>query len=158
CERGFDPDRNAFVQSYGSKELDAALLMLPLVGFLPGKDPRITGTIDAVRAELSDGVFVRRYNTRPELDGLPAGEGMFLPCTFWLADALILNDRREEGRHVFEQGIGACNDLGLLSEEYDPVSRRQLGNFPQAYSHVALINTAHNLNLHRGPALERASG
>ncbi|MEX0781352.1 MAG: glycoside hydrolase family 15 protein [Dehalococcoidia bacterium] len=157
CERGFDRSRNTFVQAYGSDALDAALLMMPLVGFLPGDDPRITGTINAVRTELSDGVFVRRYKTRESLDGLPPGEGTFLPCTFWLADALILNNRYDEGRHVFEQAIGACSPLGLLSEEFDPVSRRQLGNFPQAFSHIGLINTAQNLNRRKGPAVDRAT-
>jgi GH15 family glucan-1,4-alpha-glucosidase len=157
CEHGYDSSRNTFVQAYGSPELDAALLLMPLVGFLPRDDPRITGTIDAIRRELSDGVFVRRYRTRESLDGLPPGEGTFLPCTFWLADALILNGRYDEGRHVFEQGIGAASSLGLLSEEWDPAARRQLGNFPQAFSHVALINTANNLHLRKGPAADRAT-
>ena len=156
-EHGYDSSRNTFVQAYGSPDLDAALLLMPLVGFLPGDDPRVTGTIDAIRRELSDGVFVRRYRTRESLDGLPPGEGTFLPCTFWLADALILNGRYDEGRHVFEQGIGAASPLGLLSEEWDPIAGRQLGNFPQAFSHVALINTANNLHLRKGPAADRAT-
>jgi GH15 family glucan-1,4-alpha-glucosidase len=156
-EKGYDSSRNTFVQAYGSPDLDAALLMMPLVGFLPGDDPRVTGTIDAIRRELSDGVFVRRYRTRESLDGLPPGEGSFLPCTFWLADALILNGRYDEGRHVFEQGVGACSPLGLLSEEWDPVARRQLGNFPQAFSHIGLINTAQNLQVRKGPAADRAT-
>lgn len=157
CERGYDPARNAFVQRYGSRDLDASLLMIPLVGFLAGDDPRVVGTIEAVRAELSeDGVFVRRYNTHPDIDGLAPGEGTFLPCTFWLADALILAGRHDEGQSVFQAAIGACNPLGLLAEEYDPAARRLLGNFPQAFSHVGLINTAHNLRRIQGPARDRA--
>jgi len=156
CRHGFDPERNAFVQYYGSKELDAALLMIPLVGFLPAKDPRVTGTVEAIQRELMADGLVRRYSTQPSVDGLPPGEGAFLPCTFWLADNLALSGRYEEARAIFVRLLETCNDAGLLSEEYDPVAGRQLGNFPQALSHVSLINTAHNLDLARSPARHRS--
>jgi len=156
CERGYDPARNAFVQRYGSTDLDASLLLVPLVGFLPCDDPRVQGTIEAIQRHLSDGVFVRRYDTAGGIDGLPPGDGAFLPCTFWLADAHIISGRYDEGKRIYDQATVACSSLGLLAEEYDPVARRQLGNFPQAFSHVGLINTAHNLMDHGGPARERA--
>jgi GH15 family glucan-1,4-alpha-glucosidase len=155
CDRGFDPDRNTFTQYYGSEDLDASLLMLPLVGFLPGTDPRIVGTVAAIERELTWDGFVRRYKPREHVDGLPGGEGVFLACTFWLADNYTLQDRYDEAARLFERLIGLCNDLGLLSEEYDPASRRHLGNFPQAFSHVMLINTARNLARAHGPAEER---
>jgi GH15 family glucan-1,4-alpha-glucosidase len=119
--------------------------MLPLVGFLPIADPRIKSTIQAIRRDLSHDGFLRRYSSETGVDGLPPGEGVFLACTFWLADTLILQGQREEARSIFSRLLELCNDVGLLSEQYDPVARRLLGNFPQAFSHVALINTARNL-------------
>ncbi|MFD5637275.1 glycoside hydrolase family 15 protein [Streptomyces sp. NPDC127077] len=148
CERGFDPVRNTFTQSYGSPELDASLLLIPRVGFLPPDDPRVVGTVDAVRAELArDGFLVRRYSTTTTagVDGLPGDEGTFVVCSFWLADALHLTGRTREARELFERLVGLTNDLGLLSEEYDPVAGRQLGNFPQAFSHIGLVVTALSL-------------
>jgi GH15 family glucan-1,4-alpha-glucosidase len=143
CEKGYDADRNTFTQSYGSRELDAALLLIPRVGFLPHDDPRVTGTIEAVRAELGHGGFLRRYTADDTtVDGLPGGEGAFLVCSFWLADALHATGRTKEARELFERLVGLANDVGLLSEEYDPVGERQLGNFPQAFSHIGLVNTA----------------
>ncbi|HEX7779385.1 MAG TPA: glycoside hydrolase family 15 protein [Vicinamibacterales bacterium] len=157
CRRGFDAERRTFTQYYGSSELDASLLMLPLVGFLPAGDARVTGTVDAIERDLLVDGFVHRYRTSPDgrVDGLPAGEGVFLPCSFWLADNYVLQGRCEEARRLFERLLGLTNDVGLLSEEYDPVARRLLGNFPQAFSHVSLINTAHNLSRARGPASDR---
>jgi GH15 family glucan-1,4-alpha-glucosidase len=155
CRNGFDSGLGAFVQYYGSKLLDASLLMIPLVGFLPAKDPRMLGTVDAIQKHLMSDGLVARYQTTPELDGLPPGEGAFLPCTFWLADNLALQGKHAEARAIFERLLGIRNDLGLLSEEYDPVARRLLGNFPQAFSHVGLINTACNLSRRGGPAEHR---
>ena len=149
CERGYDADRGTFVQSYGSAALDASLLLIPLVGFLPASDPRVEGTVRAIERDLMVDGFVLRYRTGDSgPDGLPPGEGAFLPCTFWLADAYAQTGRISEARRLFESLLGVRNDVGLLSEEYDPGSRRLLGNFPQAFSHVALVNTASNL----GPA------
>ncbi|MFG2130067.1 glycoside hydrolase family 15 protein [Streptomyces sp. NPDC048751] len=143
CEKGYDPERNTFIQSYGSRELDASLLLIPRVGFLPPDDPRVTGTVDAVVAELGHGGLVRRYSAEESsVDGLPGGEGTFVACSFWLADALHMTGRTKEARELFERLVGLTNDVGLLSEEYDPVGGRQLGNFPQAFSHIALVNTA----------------
>ncbi|MGW5604528.1 glycoside hydrolase family 15 protein [Streptomyces sp. NPDC003753] len=143
CERGYDPDRNTFTQYYGSRALDASLLQIPLVGFLPPDDPRVTGTIDAVRAELSlDGLLLRYDLWHTDVDPLPGGEGAFLACSFWLADALHLTGRTDDARELFERLVGLCNDVGLLAEEYDPVTGRQLGNFPQAFSHLGLVGTA----------------
>ncbi|PTH85013.1 glucoamylase [Streptomyces sp. A244] len=143
CEKGYDPERNTFTQSYGSRELDAALLLIPRVGFLPPDDPRVIGTIDAVREELTHGGFLLRYSTADaEVDGLPGGEGVFLVCSFWLADALYMTGRTKEARELFERLAGLANDVGLLSEEFDPVTGRHLGNFPQAFSHIGLVNTA----------------
>ena len=155
CERGFDHRRQTFTQYYGSAELDASLLMIPLVGFLPADDPRVIGTVKAIERDLTWDGFVRRYQTKQHIDGLPEGEGVFLACTFWLADNYELQGRREDARRLFDRLLGLCNDLGLLSEQYDPGSRRQLGNFPQAFSHVMLINTARNLSRPEGPAEER---
>jgi GH15 family glucan-1,4-alpha-glucosidase len=156
CERGFDPARNAFTQSYGSPDLDASLLLMPLVGFLPATDPRVLGTIDAIERELVVDGLVRRYHTSTGVDGLPPGEGSFLPCSFWLADCLALCGRQEEGRALFERLLALRNDVGLLSEGYDTERRRLVGNFPQAFSHVALVNTALNLGAaQRGPAKRR---
>jgi GH15 family glucan-1,4-alpha-glucosidase len=145
CECGFDTRLNAFVQSYGSSHLDASLLMIPLVGFLPADDPRMKGTVAAIEERLMRDAFVQRYDSSADVDGLPAGEGAFLPCTFWLADNLALQGRRDEARGIYERLLEIRNDVGLLAEEYDPVARRQLGNFPQAFSHVCLVNTARNL-------------
>ncbi|KPI04631.1 glycoside hydrolase 15-related protein [Actinobacteria bacterium OK074] len=149
CERGYDAERNTFTQYYGSRGLDAALLLLPRVGFLPPDDPRIVGTVDAVRAELSHDGLVRRYSTEGTgdtegtgLDGLPGEEGTFLVCSFWLADALHRTGRGAEARELFGRLVGLGNDVGLLAEEYDPAAGRQLGNFPQAFSHLGLVNCA----------------
>jgi GH15 family glucan-1,4-alpha-glucosidase len=155
CRRGYDPEMGAFVQYYGSKLLDASLLMIPLVGFLPASDPRMLGTVRAIQEHLVSDGFVARYQTVPDVDGLPPGEGAFLPCTFWLADNLALQGRHAEARELFERLLTIRNDVGLLSEEYDPVSRRLLGNFPQAFTHVGLINTARNLTRRGGPAEHR---
>jgi GH15 family glucan-1,4-alpha-glucosidase len=142
CSRGFDAARNAFVQSYGSPYLDASLLLMPQVGFLPPDDARVLGTIAAIEGGLMQDGLVRRYSTETSVDALPAGEGVFLPCSFWLADCLLLTGRKAEGIALFERLLALCNEVGLLSEEYDPVARRMLGNFPQALTHMALINTA----------------
>jgi GH15 family glucan-1,4-alpha-glucosidase len=155
CERGFDTRRNAFTQYYGSEELDASLLMIPLVGFLPATDPRVVGTVAAIETDLMSDGFVQRYRSKEHIDGLPPGEGAFVACTFWLADNYELQGRRDDARQLFDRLLGLCNDLGLLAEQYDPASGRQLGNFPQAFSHVMLINTARNLARERGPAEER---
>jgi GH15 family glucan-1,4-alpha-glucosidase len=145
---GFDEELGAFTQSYGSKKLDAAVLMLPMVGFLPGSDPRIVGTVEAIERTLLREGFCARYETTPDgaVDGLPAGEGTFLPCSFWLADNLALIGRQDDALALFERLLGLTNDVGLLAEEYDGGSGRQLGNFPQAFTHVCLVNTAHHLS------------
>ena len=157
CREGYDAGRNAFTQTYGSPELDASLLMIPLVGFLPATDPRMLGTIAAIQDELCERGFVRRYAGRSlgVVDGLPGGEGTFLPCSFWLADNLVLAGRDAEGRRLFERLVDVTNDVGLLSEEYDTVAERLVGNYPQAFTHVALVNTAHNLGRGPSPAVER---
>ncbi|GHA56895.1 glucoamylase [Streptomyces purpurascens] len=143
CERGYDRERNTFTQSYGSRELDAALLLIPRVGFLPPDDPRVIGTIDAIREELDHRGLLLRYTTDDaDVDGLPGSEGTFVVCSFWLADALHMTGRTKEARALFERLVGLANDVGLLSEEFDPVTGRQLGNFPQAFSHIGLVNTA----------------
>jgi GH15 family glucan-1,4-alpha-glucosidase len=157
CREGYDARRNTFVQHYGSSELDASLLMLPLVGFLPAQDPRMVGTVRAIEQELLHDGFVLRYRTRQSLDGLPEGEGVFLPCSFWLADNYFLQGREAEARVLFERLLGLRNDVGLLSEEYDPIRKRQVGNFPQAFSHVSLANTARTLSSKRGAATQRPS-
>ncbi len=145
CREGFDTALGSFTQSYGSRTLDASLLLLPAIGFLPPDDPRILGTIAAVERELLEDGLVRRYRTEAQCDGLPGSEGVFLACSFWLADAWAMTGRRSEARALFERLLDLRNDLGLLSEEYDPRARRMLGNFPQAFSHVALVNTAYRL-------------
>jgi GH15 family glucan-1,4-alpha-glucosidase len=145
CRNGFDAEKQSFVQYYGGTELDASLLMMPLVGFLPANDPRVRGTVAAIERELIVNGLVQRYLTKEHVDGLPPGEGTFLACSFWLADNYVLMGRYAEARALFERLIALRNDVGLLAEEYDPIARRQLGNFPQAFSHVALVNTAHNL-------------
>jgi GH15 family glucan-1,4-alpha-glucosidase len=149
CERGFDAELNSFTQSYGSKRLDASLLVIPLVGFLPPDDPRMVGTVTAIERELVRDGFVYRYTPDEEarsVDGLPPGEGAFLPCTFWLADNLALQGRMDEAQAIFQGLLDLRSDLGLLAEEWEPAARRQLGNFPQAFTHVALVNTAFNLD------------
>jgi GH15 family glucan-1,4-alpha-glucosidase len=155
CRKGFDAQRNTFTQYYGSQDLDASLLMIPLVGFLPPDDSRVIGTVQAIERELLWNGLVQRYQTKEHIDGLPPGEGVFLACTFWLADSYELQGRRREARQLFDRLLGLCNDLGLLAEQYDPDTRRQVGNFPQAFSHVMLINTARNLAREQGPAQER---
>jgi GH15 family glucan-1,4-alpha-glucosidase len=157
CERGFDRDLNSFVQAYGSKRLDASLLLIPLVGFLPATDPRVRGTLRAIESKLLvDGEFVLRYEADNPADGLPAGEGAFLACSFWLVDNYVLQGRDAEAHKLFARLLSRCNDVGLLSEQFDPLTGRMLGNFPQAFSHVGLINSALNLNRQTGPAEERA--
>ncbi len=155
CQRGFDRDLGAFVQYYGASQVDASLLMAPVVGFLPASDPRILGTVQAISRHLMSAGFVARYQTHPDVDGLPPGEATFLPCTLWLADNLALQGRLDEARELFERVLAVRNDVGLLSEEYDPRTRRLLGNFPQALSHVAVVNTAQNLTRAGGPAEHR---
>jgi GH15 family glucan-1,4-alpha-glucosidase len=158
CRDAYDAERNTFVQYFGGETLDGALLMLPLVGFLPATDPRIQGTVAAIQAKLCVDGLVRRYLPDVELDGLHGGEGVFLACSFWLVDNLAMMGRADEARELFERLLGFCNDLGLVAEEYDPAARRQLGNFPQAFSHIALINSAHNLATMHGPSESRAEG
>ena len=156
-ERGFDRAQNSFVQSYGSKSLDASLLLIAMVGFLPASDPRICGTVAAIEKSLIQKGLVQRYHTSEGADGLPPGEGIFIACSFWLADNYVLQGRLEEARALFEKLLDLRNDVGLLAEEYDPIERRQLGNFPQAFSHLALINTAHNLINKNGAAHQRSA-
>jgi GH15 family glucan-1,4-alpha-glucosidase len=142
CEQGYDPERRTFTQYYGSKELDASVLNIPLVGFLPATDERVTGTIDAISRELGRDGFVSRYSTADTDDGLSGDEGQFLACSFWLVSALALNGRVQEARALFARLLGLSNDLGLLAEEYDVKRQRQVGNFPQAFSHLTLIGAA----------------
>jgi GH15 family glucan-1,4-alpha-glucosidase len=155
CTNGFDAGMNSFTQFYGSKVVDASLLQIPLVGFLPVEDPRVAGTIAAIEQRLVRHGFVDRYLTHADVDGLPEGEGSFLACSFWLVDAYTLQGRRAEAEALFHRLVGLCNDVGLLAEQYDPTSERQLGNFPQAFSHISLINSARNLTNSHGPARER---
>jgi GH15 family glucan-1,4-alpha-glucosidase len=157
CSQGYNQSRNAFTQSFGSSELDASLLRLPIVGFLPADDPRVRGTVAAIERELMADGFVLRYRSTTDVDGLPPGEGAFLACSLWLADNYILQGRNAEARALFERLLTVRNDVGLLAEEYDPRARRQVGNFPQAFSHLALIGTA--LSLHdSGPVQRRGLG
>ena len=161
CEKGWNERRGSFTQSYGSDALDASLLLLPQVGFLPASDPRVVKTVEAIQRELVQDGFVLRYRTEASagMDGLPPGEGTFLPCSFWLADALAMVGRRDEARELFERLLALRNDVGLLSEEYDPRALRQVGNFPQAFSHIALVDTASNLaRLPSAPAEHRGDG
>jgi GH15 family glucan-1,4-alpha-glucosidase len=153
---GFDVELGSFVQSYGGKELDASLLLLPAVGFLSPHDSRIRGTVEAIERRLMVDGFVLRYDTDRTDDGLPPGEGAFLACSFWLADAYVLLGRMDDARTLFERLLTLRNDLGLLSEEYDAQRGRLVGNFPQAFSHVALVNTAFNLSRTVKPAEQRA--
>jgi GH15 family glucan-1,4-alpha-glucosidase len=156
CKLGFDTALNTFVRSYGSKQLDASLLLLPVIGFLPPEDPRIRATVEAVERTLVTDGLVRRYNTDAADDGLPAGEGAFLACSFWLVDAYLMLGRREDAERLFERLLSLRNDVGLLSEEYDPYANRLIGNFPQAFSHLALVNSATNLAHSTKPAEQRS--
>jgi GH15 family glucan-1,4-alpha-glucosidase len=158
CERAYDRERNTFVQYYGGHDLDAALLLIPQLGFLPADDPRVRGTVAAIERELVRDGFVSRYPTRPEIDGLPPGEGVFLACSFWLANTLALIGRRDDAITLFERLLALRNDLGLLAEEYDPVAKRLLGNFPQAFSHTAIINTAAHLAEQETASATRGNG
>ena len=156
CREGFDAQRNSFTQYYGSRSLDASLLMIPLVGFLPAEDSRVNGTIKAIQSELAVDGLIRRYVTDEAVDGMPPGEGAFLPCSFWLADSLAMTGRHGEATALFERLLTLCNDVGLISQGYDTKQRRLVGNFPQAMTHVALINTARNLSVPRVPRDRRA--
>lgn len=156
CTRGYDPELGSFVQSYGSTWLDGSLLLIPTTGFLPPEDPRIAGTVRAIESRLLQQGFVMRHDPAEIETGLARGEGAFLACSFWLADAYILLGRMEEAQALFERLLAVRNDVGLLAEQYDPVTGRLAGNFPQAFSHVALVNTAHNLSRVRKPAEQRA--
>jgi GH15 family glucan-1,4-alpha-glucosidase len=156
CARGFDAEKNSFVQYYGGRGVDASLLLIPEVGFLPPEDPRVHGTIAAIERELMEDGLLLRYRTEENVDGLPAGEGAFLACSFWLADVYAMLGRLGDAEGLFDHLLSFRNDLGLLAEEYDPRAKRQLGNFPQGFSHIALVNTAHNLISRRGPAEQRA--
>jgi GH15 family glucan-1,4-alpha-glucosidase len=154
CGNGFDPELGAFVQSYGEKRLDASLLLIPLVGFLPAEDERVVGTIEAVGRTLAWDGLIMRYEADEEnvrIDGLPPGEGAFLPCSFWYAADLALLGRTEEARALYNRLLGLRNDLGLISEEYDPEAGRMLGNFPQAFTHLALVSCAYVLDRGRTP-------
>ena len=154
CEKGYHPKKKAFTQTYGSEAMDASVLMIPLVGFLPAEDERVHGTIAAVERDLmQDGLVLRYRPNECEIDGLPGNEGVFLPCSFWLADCFHLIGRKKDARLLFERLFDLRNDVGLLAEEYDPVNRRQLGNFPQAFSHVGLVNTAQILSDEQGAAI-----
>jgi GH15 family glucan-1,4-alpha-glucosidase len=155
CREGFSVELNSFTQAYGSDELDASTLLIPLLGFLPPEDPRVIGTVEAIQRDLTRDGFVERYTTSSAIDGLPGGEGVFLPCSFWLVDALLMLERDDEAQALFEKLVGVSNDLGLLSEEYDPSAKRLLGNFPQAFTHVGLVNSAYNLSKHKGPGHQR---
>ena len=157
CAQGYDAERGHFTQFYGSTALDASLLLMAMVGFLPADDPRVAGTVKAIEDRLMEDGFVKRYDEAGNVDGLAGGrEGAFLPCSFWLADNYVLAGRVDEARALFERLIALRNDVGLLSEEYDSRAGRQVGNFPQAFTHVALVNTAHNLSREFGPAQHRA--
>ena len=156
CERAYDKERGAFMQAYGSKQLDANLLLLPCVGFLPVSDPRIERTIAAVERHLLRDGFVMRYSTGEVEDALPPGEGAFLACSFWLVNVYMLQGRFDDAERLFRRLVGLRNDVGLLSEEYDPRAKRLVGNFPQAFSHIALVNSAYNLTRARKPVHQRA--
>lgn len=157
CKRGFNRELNAFTQSYGSEFLDASLLIMPLVGFLPADDPRVVSTVAAIETHLMQDGFLQRYDPRASdpVDALPPGQGAFLPCSFWLVDNYLLLGRTDEARELFERLLATANPLGLLAEEYDPRAKRLIGNFPQAFSHVGLVNTAHNIADGHCPSSER---
>jgi GH15 family glucan-1,4-alpha-glucosidase len=157
CRRAFNTDIGSFAQVYDSDLLDASALLIPQVGFLPPGDPRVRGTVEAIERKLLRGGFVLRYDSAETQDGLPPGEGAFLPCSFWLADAYVLTGRLADARRLFERLTALCNDVGLLAEEYDPNAQRLVGNFPQAFSHIALVNTAHNI-AHVTKPCEQRSG
>jgi GH15 family glucan-1,4-alpha-glucosidase len=144
--KGFDTERNTFVQHYGGKGLDASLLLIPIFGFLPARDPRVLGTIDAIQQEICDGPFVFRYSTEEGVDGLAGSEGAFLICSFWLVSALAMAGRLEEAERNLERLMALQNDVGLLSEEYDPQGERLLGNFPQAFSHIGLLRAIYAIS------------
>jgi GH15 family glucan-1,4-alpha-glucosidase len=156
CANGYNQNLGHFVQAYGGKELDASLLLIPSIGFLPPTDRRVRATVEAIERELLVDGFVRRYDTDRTADGLPPGEGMFLACSFWLADAYQMLGRAADAEALFERLLALCNDIGLLSEEYDPDQRCLVGNFPQAFSHISLINTAHNLSRAEKPSNQRS--
>ena len=158
CRKGYDAVRNSFVQYYGSREVDASLLLMPIVGFLPPDDPRVRGTLAAIRRDLVVDGLVIRYRSSPKVDALPAGEGVFLPCSFWLVDNLCLAGYRAQAERLFKRLLALRNDVGLLAEEYDPTAPRQLGNFPQALTHMALIVSACNLSRRDGPSKHRSRG
>jgi GH15 family glucan-1,4-alpha-glucosidase len=158
CHQGFDRHSNSFVQAYDSPHLDASLLLIPQVGFLPPDDPRVRGTIEAIERHLLVDGLVVRYSTATDVDALPAGEGTFLPCSFWLADSYLLTGRRADAQALFERLLALSNDVGLYAEEYDPRAKCMLGNFPQALTHMALVNTARLLSMpprHTRAATER---
>jgi GH15 family glucan-1,4-alpha-glucosidase len=159
CDKGFDHSRNTFTQYYGSRQLDAGALMIPLVGFLPPHDPRVQGTVMAIEKELCRDGLILRYSHEgsQDVDGLPSGEGTFLACSFWLADTYVLQGRHSEAEQLFQRLLGLRNDLGLLSEEYDTEAKRLVGNFPQALSHLSLVNTAYTLSNAAGPSQHRQS-
>jgi GH15 family glucan-1,4-alpha-glucosidase len=157
CRRAFNPDLGSFSQAYESDLLDASTLLIPQVGFLPPDDARVRGTVEAIERKLLRGGFVLRYDSAATEDGLPPGEGAFLPCSFWLADAYVLIGRPADAQRLFERLVGLCNDVGLLAEEYDTRAQRLVGNFPQAFSHIALVNTAHNV-AHTTKPCEQRSG
>jgi GH15 family glucan-1,4-alpha-glucosidase len=156
CRRAFNPALGAFAQSYESDQMDASALLIPQVGFLPPHDVRVLGTIHAVEQKLLRGGFVLRYDTGVSDDGLPPGEGAFIPSSFWLADAYVLTGRLADAQRLFERLVGLCNDVGLLAEEYDPGAQRAVGNFPQAFSHIALVNTAYNIAAGSKPCQQRS--
>lgn len=158
CSKGYDPRRNTFTQYYGSKGVDASLLFIPLSGFLPANDPRVVGTVRAIEEELMPEGLVLRYRTEDSVDGLVGEEGVFLACSFWLADVYHLMGRKKDARELFEKLIALRNDVGLLAEEYLPSHSRQVGNFPQAFSHLALINCAYILTTDWRPLEMPATG
>ena len=155
CDQGYDSKRRTFTQYYGSRELDAAVLMIPIVGFLPGTDERVTGTLDALQEELGHDGFVSRYSTDATDDGLPGSEGQFLACSFWMVTALALNERHDDARRLFERLLSLGNDLGLFAEEYDVGHRRLIGNFPQAFTHLTLVQAAKTLSTPGGDIAAR---
>jgi len=156
CREAFNSDIGAFVQSYGSTALDASVLLIPLVGFLPPSDPRVRSTVEAIERHLMVDGFVLRYDPGASSDGLTGSEGAFLACSFWLADNFVLLGRHDDARRLFQRLLALRNDVGLLSEEYDPHARRLVGNFPQAFSHITLVNTAYNLSRTLKPAEQRS--
>jgi len=158
CERAFDPSVGSFMQAYGSNQVDASLLLMPLVGFLPATDERVRGTVRRIEERLLSNGFVCRYDSSLTDDGLPPGEGAFLACTFWLCDNYLLQGRHTEARQLFERLLAIRNDVGLLAEEYHPPTGRQVGNFPQAFSHVALVSTAFNVQRSERRAAPRRTG